>query len=94
MPLGSVKFYNTQKGFGFIIPDDGSPDVFVHVTALDDAGIETLQPGDRLSFEIGINSKNGRAKAIKLRPAAGIDPTSNRSHLGLLNPLDRFLRRS
>lgn len=67
MPLGTVKWFNSEKGYGFIVPDDGSPDVFVHVTAVDDANLETLQPEDRLSYEMGTNSKNGRPKAISLR---------------------------
>ena len=52
MPLGTVKFFNTQKGYGFIQPDDGSKDVFVHITAVERAGMRSLNEGDKVSFEI------------------------------------------
>ena len=50
---GTVKFFNTQKGFGFIQPDDGSKDVFVHISALERAGIRSLGEGQKVSFEVG-----------------------------------------
>jgi CspA family cold shock protein len=52
MPVGTVKFFNTQKGFGFIQPDDGSKDVFVHITAVERAGLRSLNEGQKVSFEI------------------------------------------
>ena len=52
MPVGKVKFFNTQKGYGFIQPDDGSKDVFVHITAVERAGMRTLNEGQKVSFEI------------------------------------------
>ena len=52
MPVGTVKFFNTQKGFGFIQPDDGSKDVFVHITAVERAGMRSLVEGQKISFEI------------------------------------------
>jgi len=52
MPTGVVKFFNTQKGFGFIQPDDGSKDVFVHVSALERAGMSTLNEGQKVRFEV------------------------------------------
>ena len=52
MPTGTVKFFNTQKGFGFIQPTDGSKDVFVHVSAVQRAGLTTLNEGQKVSFEI------------------------------------------
>lgn len=52
MPVGTVKFFNTQKGYGFIQPDDGSKDVFVHVTAVERAGMRTLVEGQKVSYEI------------------------------------------
>lgn len=52
MATGKVKFFNTQKGFGFIQPDDGSRDVFVHVSAVQNAGMTTLVEGQRLSYEV------------------------------------------
>ena len=51
MQTGTVKFYNSQKGFGFIQPDDGSKDVFVHATALERAGLRSLNEGQKVSFD-------------------------------------------
>ena len=52
MATGTVKFFNTQKGFGFIAPSDGSKDVFVHISAVERAGLSTLNEGQRVTFEI------------------------------------------
>jgi CspA family cold shock protein len=52
MATGTVKFFNTQKGFGFIQPTDGSKDVFVHISAVERAGLSTLNEGQKVSFEI------------------------------------------
>ncbi len=52
MATGTVKFFNTQKGYGFIQPDDGSKDVFVHITAVERAGMRTLAEGQKVSYEI------------------------------------------
>ena len=52
MPTGTVKFFNTQKGFGFIQPTDGSKDVFVHISAVERAGMRTLNEGQKVTFEI------------------------------------------
>ena len=52
MPVGTVKFFNTQKCYGFIQPDDGSKDVFVHITAVERAGMRSLNEGQKVSFEI------------------------------------------
>jgi CspA family cold shock protein len=52
MPVGKVKFFNTQKGFGFIQPDDGTRDVFVHISAVERAGLGTLNEGDKVSYEL------------------------------------------
>ena len=52
MAVGTVKFFNTQKGFGFITPSDGSKDVFVHISAVERAGMSTLNEGQRVSFEV------------------------------------------
>ena len=61
MNTGTVKFYNDMKGFGFIQPDDGSKDVFVHATALEAAGIRSLNEGDRVSFVLE-DDRRGRGK--------------------------------
>ena len=74
MASGAVKWFNTAKGFGFITPDLGPSDVFVHVSALADAGIEALHPGDRIEFEL-TQSGDGRLLALGLRwPKPRLDP--------------------
>ena len=61
MPSGTVKFFNSAKGFGFIAPDDGGKDVFVHATALEQAGIRSLNEGDKVSFVLE-DDRRGRGK--------------------------------
>ena len=60
MTSGTVKFYNDQKGFGFIAPDDGGTDVFVHATALERAGMRMLNEGQKVSFTTAIDKRNGK----------------------------------
>jgi len=60
MTTGTVKFYNSQKGFGFIEPQDGDKDVFVHATALENAGISTLTEGQKVSFDTQTDTKSGK----------------------------------
>jgi CspA family cold shock protein len=67
MAKGTVKFYNGQKGFGFIQPDDGGKDVFVHATALERAGIRNLVEGQKVSFDIEEDRRTGKASAGNLR---------------------------
>ncbi len=67
MPKGKVKWFNSKKRFGFIEPEDGSKDVFVHMSALEAAGIETLNEGDEVSFDVV--SENGKEKASDLKIA-------------------------
>ena len=66
MARGTVKFFNATKGFGFIAPDDGAKDVFVHVTALERAGISTLREGDKVSFEVVTDRGKPAASDIEL----------------------------
>jgi cold shock protein len=66
MPVGTVKFFNTQKGFGFIQPDDGSKDVFVHISAVERAGMRSLNEGQKISFEIV--TERGKQAAGNLQP--------------------------
>ncbi len=68
MPTGKVKFFNEQKGFGFIEPEDGGTDAFVHVTAVEAAGMNTLREGDRVNYELE-ESKNGKMAATNLSAA-------------------------
>lgn len=67
MTIGTVKFFNTTKGFGFITPEDGGKDVFVHVTAVEMSGMRSLNEGQRVSFETQPDSKG--SKAVNLRAA-------------------------
>ena len=66
MPTGTVKFFNTQKGYGFIQPADGGKDVFVHITAVERAGMRTLTEGQKVSFEIV--TERGKQAAGNLQP--------------------------
>jgi CspA family cold shock protein len=67
MPIGTVKFFNAQRGFGFIALDDGSPDVFVHVSAVEQAGMRTLHEGQRVSFELVTDLRRGKTNAQNLK---------------------------
>jgi cold shock protein len=67
---GTVKFYNSQKGFGFIKPDDGGKDVFVHVTAVEQSGISNLDEGMRISFETEPDKRGKGPKAVNLQASA------------------------
>jgi CspA family cold shock protein len=67
MATGTVKFFNTTKGYGFIQPDDGSKDVFVHITAVQNAGMDTLSEGQKLSFEV--MTERGKPAAGNLKQA-------------------------
>ena len=60
MQTGTVKFYNDQKGYGFIAPDGGGGDVFVHATALERAGIQGLSEGQKVSFDTAKDSRSGK----------------------------------
>src|SRR6185312_133213 len=60
MQTGTVKWFNGQKGFGFIQPDDGGADVFVHISAVESAGLSTLNEGQKLSFEVERNQRSGK----------------------------------
>lgn len=65
MATGTVKWFNTQKGFGFIQPDDGGKDVFVHISAVQRAGLQTLNEGQKVSFEVA--TERGKAAAANLK---------------------------
>ncbi|WP_414902586.1 cold-shock protein [Sphingomonas flavalba] len=68
MPIGTVKFFNTEKGFGFIKPDDGGADSFVHISAVERAGMGTLRQDQRVTFEIETDQR-GRSSAVNLEAA-------------------------
>jgi CspA family cold shock protein len=67
MAVGTVKFFNTTKGFGFIAPEGGGKDVFVHASAVEAAGMRTLAEGQKVQFDIQPDERG--AKAVNLRPA-------------------------
>jgi CspA family cold shock protein len=66
MAIGTVKWFNFQKGFGFIQPEDGSKDVFVHISAVERAGMSNLREGQKLSFELEYG-KQGKTSAVDLQ---------------------------
>jgi cold shock protein len=67
MSTGTVKFYNGAKGYGFIQPDDGGKDVFVHASALERAGIRNLVEGQKVSFDIEVDRRTGKSSATNIR---------------------------
>jgi cold shock protein len=67
MATGTVKWFNGQKGFGFIAPEDGGNDVFVHISAVERAGLSGLAEGQKVSFEIKADPKRGKSSAENLR---------------------------
>ena len=69
MNKGTVKFYNEQKGFGFIAPDDGGKDVFVHATALERAGMRSLREGQKVSFDTQEDRRSGKIAVCNIQEA-------------------------
>ena len=67
---GTVKFFNSMKGFGFITRDDGQPDAFVHISAVERSGMQSLNEGDRLEFDIEVD-RRGKYSAVNLVPRQG-----------------------
>jgi CspA family cold shock protein len=67
MPRGTVKWYNSQKGYGFIQPDDGGGDVFVHVSAVERAGMSDLREGQKIAYEVVRDRKTGKSAADQLK---------------------------
>lgn len=68
MPIGTVKFFNTDKGYGFIAPDGGGNDSFVHISAVERAGMQTLDKDQRISYEIEVDNR-GKQSAVNLQSA-------------------------
>jgi cold shock protein len=67
MAQGTVKFFNAQKGFGFIVQDAGGPDVFVHISAVERAGLRGLAEGQKVSFDIEADRRSGKSAATNLQ---------------------------
>jgi cold shock protein len=70
MATGTVKWFNATKGFGFIQPDDGGKDVFVHISAVERAGMNDLTEGQKISFELVADKRSGRSSAANLKAEA------------------------
>ena len=69
MTTGTVKWFNTAKGFGFIQPDNGGPDVFVHISAVERAGMASLNEGQKLGYELERDQRSGKTSAGQLQAA-------------------------
>ena len=69
MTTGTVKFFNSTKGFGFITPENGGTDVFVHISAVERAGMRSLVEGQKVSFEVVRDNRNGKSAAENLQAA-------------------------
>ena len=69
MAVGTVKFFNHNRGFGFIEPTDGGPDVFVHATAVESAGMPALTEGQKLNYEVKADERSGKSSAVNLSNA-------------------------
>jgi CspA family cold shock protein len=67
MPDGTVKWFNTAKGFGFIQPDSGGADVFVHISAVERSGLSTLNEGQKVSYEVERDPKRGKTSAVNIK---------------------------
>jgi len=73
MPIGTVKFFNDAKGFGFIQPDSGEADAFVHISAVERSGMQTLRQDQRLSYELE-QGRGGKMSAVNLKSAEAATP--------------------
>jgi len=69
MTTGTVKFFNADKGYGFIEPDDGSKDAFVHISAVERSGLSTLNEGQKISFDLVADQKSGKMAADNIKTA-------------------------
>ena len=69
MATGTVKWFNAEKGYGFIQPDEGGKDVFVHISAVEQAGLRNLQEGQKVDFEVVADRRTGKSAASNLRAA-------------------------
>ena len=70
MPTGTVEWFDAQRGYGFIRPEDGAGDVFVHTSAVERAGMDALREGQRVAYEVQRDPRRGKSSAENLRPAS------------------------
>ena len=82
MARGTVKFFNGAKGFGFIAPDDGASDVFVHISAVERSGLSGLDEGDQVLFEVEQDRRSGKLAAVDLQVTGSAAPSSQRPRRG------------
>ncbi len=82
MPRGTVKFFNGAKGFGFIAPDDGGNDVFVHISALERSGLGSLNEGDQVNFELEQDRRSGKLAAVDLQVTGSSGPAPRAPRAG------------
>jgi CspA family cold shock protein len=82
MATGTVKFFNQAKGFGFIAPDEGGADVFVHVSAVERSGLDGLNDGDQVAFELEQDRRSGKLAAVDLQMIAAGSPAPRRDGFG------------
>ncbi len=68
METGTVKWFNSQKGYGFIQPDSGGPDVFVHISAVERSGLNGLNDGQKVSYELVADRRSGKSTAENIKP--------------------------
>ena len=66
MQTGKIKWFNPEKGFGFIRPDNGGEDIFLHISAVEEAGLANLEPNQKIGFRLAENPKNGKKSAINI----------------------------
>jgi cold shock protein len=88
MKIGTVKWFNLQKGYGFIHPDDGSPNIFVHISAVESAGMSDLKASQRVIFEIQRDERTGNASAVSLKPLVLATTPRLDGRFATTNPFD------
>lgn len=71
MATGTVKWFNTQKGYGFIQPDNGGGDIFVHISAVEKSGLRSLNEGQKVTFEVQRDQKKGKDSAVNIQVGEG-----------------------